>query len=61
MCDYTVEVPQDVINQDPRMDYNFQLMGSFRDPCPGSWIRVSGLPWFTTMVRLWRIASQAGQ
>ena len=32
MCDYTVEVPRDVINQDPRMDYNFQLMGSFRDP-----------------------------
>ena len=28
---------------------------------PGSWIRVSGLPWFTTRVRLWRIGSQAGQ
>ena len=28
---------------------------------PGSWIRVSGLPWFTTMVRCWRIGGQTGQ
>ena len=32
MWDHIMELDQGVISQDLSLDYNFQLMGSFRDP-----------------------------